>query len=289
MRTWLLVLLLALLTGCGQPAATVPEIIAAPGPRVEVDRLYLPSAALGESRFVDVYLPPGYGGSEARYPVLYANDGQDMEAIHLRSILQALYADGAVAPFLLVAVHASDDRIREYGIAGFPAVEGIGARADVYTAFLLGEVIPYIDGNYRTLTGPANTAVMGWSLGGLSAFDLTWSHPDVFGTAGCFSTSLWAYDDGSDPAGSRVAFRLLADGESSPALRFWFSAGFLESDSDRDANGVIDVVQDARDMAGLLAERGYADVVLLELPEGGHDKLTWMQILPDFLAWAFPP
>lgn len=289
MRTWLVVLLVVLLVGCAPVPTAVPIDTVASGPQVEIDRLYLRSAALGESRFVDVYLPPGYADSSDAYPVLYAHDGQDMEVIHLATILQDLYANGSVAPFILIAVHASDDRIREYGIAGAPAVEGIGARAAIHEDFLLNEVIPYIETNYRTLPGPEHTAVMGWSLGGLSAFDLTWNHPDVFGIAGCFSPSFWAYDDESDPVASRVALRLVADQGSSPGLRFWFSAGHLEGDSDRNGDGVIDMVQDARDMVALLQGQGYADIVLLELPEGSHDKLTWSQILPDFLAWVFPP
>ena len=36
------------------------------------------SPALGTTRRVSIYLPPGYDDSTARYPVLYLQDGQNL-------------------------------------------------------------------------------------------------------------------------------------------------------------------------------------------------------------------
>lgn len=153
--------------------------------RVTVERLPpLESRVLGESRTVDVFLPRGYARDSTRsFPVLYANDGQDMETVELRVLLDSLQRTGLMAPAIVVAIHAGD-RMQDYGTAGVPNAQGRGARAGRYGEFLLGELMPAIEARYRVASGPEHTAAMGWSLGGLSVFDLAWRHPERIGAVG---------------------------------------------------------------------------------------------------------
>ena len=102
----------------------------------------------------------------------------------LAETLAALIAHHEIEPIIVVAIHATRDRLQEYGTAGIPNARGLGKKARKYSFFVLDEVLPYINRRYRTLTGPVNTAIMGFSLGGLMAFDLAWNHPDVFGAVG---------------------------------------------------------------------------------------------------------
>ena len=60
----------------------------------------------------------------------------------------------------------------------------------LYAAFLITELKPQIDRDYRTLPGAAHTAVMGSSLGGLCSVVLAWDHPEIFGRAACLSGSF---------------------------------------------------------------------------------------------------
>src|SRR5690606_21085786 len=60
--------------------------------------------------------------------------------------------------------------------------------------FIIDELKPFIDANYRTLSSRENTAVMGSSMGGLISFYLVWNFPDVFSKAGCLSSSFY-FDD----------------------------------------------------------------------------------------------
>jgi hypothetical protein len=56
-----------------------------------------------------------------------------------------------------------------------------------YSAFLIRELKPRIDSDYRTRPEPVNTGVMGSSLGGICSIVLAWEHPEVFGKAASLS------------------------------------------------------------------------------------------------------
>ena len=81
--------------------------------------------------------------------------------------------------------------------------------------FLVEELKPFIDGQYNTLPDPANTFVMGSSMGGLISLYAISEYPHVFGGAGCISTH-WPIGDMSlvdemahrlpDPASHRLYF-----------------------------------------------------------------------------------
>lgn len=298
-----LAFLLALLAGCAAPVAapptplptSAPTAVVQAGP-VTVDVLKeFPSAALGNTRTVRVFLPPGYAQSpERRYPVLYLNDGQDSAFLRVQPTLETLYAEGAIVPLIVVAVAASADRLNEYGTASTTNAQQQGARAGAYTTFMLDEVLPAINSRYRTATGPQSTAIAGMSLGGLSAFDLAWNHPDTFGVAGAFSGSFWWRTSDGTPAQrqeSRIAHALVRQGQFHPGQRFWFQAGTRDETSDRDGNGVIDAVQDTTELIDELTARGYQrerDVAYLQVEGGEHTVGTWANAMPAFLRWAFP-
>ncbi|MDX2121677.1 MAG: alpha/beta hydrolase-fold protein [Gemmatimonadota bacterium] len=261
---------------------------------VTVERLpAFESRLLGENRTVDVFLPRGYAEQDTvTYPVLYANDGQDMEAVDLRGTLDSLQRTGRMAPTIVVAIHATE-RVQDYGTAYIPNAQGLGARADRYGQFLLSELMTLIETRYRARTGPTETAVMGWSLGGLSAFDLAWRHPDRFGAVGVFSGAFWWRTDDSSVETrqtSRIMHRRIRDTPGHPPLRMWFETGRQDEQADRDQDGVIDAIQDTEELVATLEKKGYRrglDIVHLTI-EGRHDLPTWKRILPEWLVWAFP-
>jgi enterochelin esterase-like enzyme len=271
-----------------------PALVFGTRDRVSVERLPpFSSTILGEVRTVDVYLPRGYHSDSATvYPVLYANDGQDMVAVDLLHTLDSLQETGAMAPVLVVAIHATE-RMQDYGTAGIPNAQGLGARAAKYEKFLLEELMPAIESRYRTARGAGSTTVMGWSLGGLSAFDLAWRHPDRFGAIGVFSGAFWWRTDDSSPAAkqaSRILHRRVRETVTHPRLRMWFETGLQDETADRDGDGVIDAIQDTDELLDELGKKGYrrgTDMVHLTV-EGKHDLPTWKRLLPEFLTWAFP-
>jgi enterochelin esterase-like enzyme len=251
------------------------------------------SALLGETRIIDVYLPRGYAADgTADYPVMYANDGQDMEVVDLAGALDSLQAARRMAPAIVVAIHATE-RVRDYGTAYIINAQGLGAGADIYGHFLTAEVMKLVEARYRVRRGAPHTAIMGWSLGGLSAFDLAWRRPDHFGTVGVFSGSFWWRTDDRSVAAkqaSRIMHRRIRETPGNPVLRMWFESGQQDEGADRDGDGVIDAVQDTEELIAELERKGYRrgrDIVHLTV-EGRHDLPTWKRLLPEWLSWAFP-
>ena len=49
--------------------------------------------------------------------------------------------------------------------------------------------------NTERLSDNTNTAIVGSSMGGLASFNAAWKHPEVFGMAGCMSSSFYYNDD----------------------------------------------------------------------------------------------
>ena len=253
------------------------------------------SRSLANQRTVEIYLPPGYATGDRSYPVLYANDGQDMTALRLKSTLTDLYKDGTLELLVVVAVYAATgERINEYGTASSPNSMGQGRQAALYQQFLTTELLPYINEHYRTLTDPTHTAVMGASLGGLSAFDTAWCHPALFGKVGVFSGSFWWRTDDRGVAAqqaSRIMHKLIRQSPTRDGLQMWFEAGTQDESADRDRNGVIDAIQDTTELMDELRLKGYRigqDMVYVEVAGGKHNQETWAKVLPDFLKWAFP-
>lgn len=246
-----------------------------------------PSAALGNTRALIIYLPPDYAVSAAHYPVLYVLDGQDLNRLGMRQTLARLYAEQAITPLIVVGIPA-ENRLQEYGMATAPGPAGLGARAALHARFVLEEVMPAINARYRTLAGPAHTTILGSSLGGLTAFDLAWRHPDVFGAVGVFSGSFWWRDEATQ---TRQVPLMVHNAATAPALRVWLQAGTLDETSDRDRNGVIDAIQDTLDVLDALRARGLpeTDLAYVQVEGGRHDQVTWARALPDFLRWRYAP
>jgi len=285
--------------------------------RAQVEKLELDAPAFAPERIhVTVYLPPDYAHTTTRYPVLYANDGQDMQAVGLQATLATLYREHAVEPLIVVAIDMLHDRASGYGLSdrrrgqsvvGGSRIGAIGLKAADYSSWVATSLVPYVDAHYRTRAGARQRTVMGWSLGALNAFDLGWNYPDVFGQVGAMSPSFWLAGDRSDAVAvqrSRLAQAMVDRGPKREGLRFWFAAGTAEETNDRDHDGVIDVIDDLRDLVdgyrgngvqrGGLRQLGYstsgprADVTVYLLPDGHHQQASWAKMLPVFLRWAFP-
>lgn len=265
---------------------------------VTLNTLSLFSASLnGAERVAQVYLPGDYAQNPTqRYPVLYALDGQQLPEIDFQQTLNELVSSGQMAPTVVVAVYSTEGDLRREELGAGPNINflGWGTLSDAFNHFMVDELVPKVNSTYRTLTDAQNTAVMGWSLGGLSSFYLAWQYPDTFGTVGAFSPSFWWRTE--SPAGqelqARVIPNLVSTSTLRPGLRVWMEAGTKELPySDVDGNGVIDMLQDARDVRDLLLQKGYQagrDVVYVEVEGGLHELSTWQTVVPDFLKFAFP-
>jgi Putative esterase len=189
----------------------VPEPLAASSGTLLCYRAFPSRHAL--PRDVRVWLPPGYRADGPAHGVLYMHDGQNLfepgqafggEEWGVDETLAPLIASGAVSSTIVVGLSNTALRSAEYlpgkvferlpeglrqqVIASRMASDAMRPLSDGYLKSLVLEVKPFIDQHYRTRRGPAHTAVMGSSMGGLISLYALGEYPQAFGAAGCLST-----------------------------------------------------------------------------------------------------
>jgi len=250
------------------------------------------SKITGRNWNIDIYLPLGFKAGQ-QYKWLIANDGQDMKAIKLAETLFQLQHEGNIEPILIAAIHAPYDRKQVYGVASEVDFKYRGSQAANYARVIAEEVLPFLLSKYQAM--PQQGCIMGFSLGGLQAFDIAWHRPDLFNRVGVFSGSFWwrrkGYDQGYTNT-DRIMLDVVrqSDPGYKPKLKFWLQVGTHDELDDRDQDGIIDAVGDTRDLVRYLIDKKYDfwnDIRYLELANGHHNQTTWGLVLPDFLQWAF--
>ncbi|MFZ0998212.1 MAG: alpha/beta hydrolase-fold protein, partial [Candidatus Sulfotelmatobacter sp.] len=163
------------------------------------------SRVFRNTRFLRVWLPPGYDDAEnsgRHYPVLYLNDGQNLfeTATSFTGVewqadeaADRLIREGAVPPMIIVGIdNAGKDRIREYMPHRSMHPMMLRVQGRYYPDFLMKEVMPFVERAYRVAAGPENTGVGGSSLGALIALYTAMARPGVIGRLLVESPSLWA-------------------------------------------------------------------------------------------------
>ena len=249
----------------------------------------IPSRYLEREVMIDVYRPALPPWRLLRLVIF--NDGQDLPAMDLAGQLRTAYENDTLRPTVVVGVHAGD-RLREYGTAGRPDYAGRGDRAAAYERFLFDELVPWVEKYYNVHQLPARRAIAGFSLGGLSAFDLAWRNPGEFGAAGVFSGSLWwrrkPYQP-DRPDANLIVHGYVRRAKKLPRVRYWFMAGTADETEDRNGNGIIDAIDDTQQLMAALAEQGQPygpDLTYVEVEGGQHNPATWGTVVMDFLRWC---
>ena len=144
------------------------------------------STSLSSVRRAHVYTPPGYMRNSTRYPVLYlvhgAGDSDDSWTSigHAHYILDNLIAAGKARPMIVVM---------PFGHTPDRPGANMMANTDFANDFL-GDLIPYIDQQFRTVNKPSARAMAGLSMGGAHTLQYGLTHPDVFNYVGIFSMGL---------------------------------------------------------------------------------------------------
>jgi enterochelin esterase-like enzyme len=259
-----------------------------------LETLSFPSEILERTLLIDFYLPPKAETGKTSMDVLLLNDGQDLQTMDLEAILSSLYRSQTIRPLLCVGIHAGPLRKFEYGTAMTADYKGRGNLARRYMVFIIEELVPAI---HQLFPDQLNTrwAFAGFSLGGLSALDISWRHGELFKLAGVFSGSLWWRTlDKDDPEYQdeqhRIMHNQIRDAHHIPGMKFFFECGTADETEDRNGNGVIDSIDDTKDLIATLIQKGYdphADICYHEIDGGRHDVPTWSAAMPVFLQWAF--
>jgi enterochelin esterase-like enzyme len=242
------------------------------------------SRILPRARDLIVYSPAIYEqNSQSRLPVLYLQDGQNLfdgatsfipgMDWHVRETVDQLISQGAIRPLIIVGIYNTGKaRLGEYTPSRDKKMGG--GRAACYGRMLIKEIIPFIDSEYRTLPGPANTGLGGSSLGGLLTIYLGMRFPQVFGKLAILSPSVWWNQ------GSILKFAARRRVQDRP--RIWLDVGTKEGGRS---------VENVEKLRGVLAQKGWQegrDLRFEIIPGAEHNEAAWAQRVGPFLQFLFP-
>jgi len=242
------------------------------------------SRFLRNQRDLIVYMPPCYNEQPWRhFPVLYLNDGQNLfdgttsyiygMDWHVSQTADHFIGIGAVEPLIIVGIYnTGKQRVREYTPTRVPKLGG--GRADGYAKFLIKEVKPFVDREYRTLSTAAHTGLGGSSLGGLVSLYVGLKMPQIFGKIAALSPSVWW--------NQRVMHRFLASAQVHDRPRIWLDIGTREGPR---------IVQDVEQFQDFLLEKGWQsgrDLHYERVEGGEHNEAAWAKRVGPFLQFLYP-
>lgn len=253
------------------------------GQVVEVQNFH--ATMLNNDRTLYVYLPPSYKSDLAKaYPVMYVQDGKgafllsdwSKETLAMHTTADLLINKGQIDELIIVGIsNVGEQRASEYshwdGFDYGRAVEGKGA---LYEDFVINDVMPYIESNYRVLKGRENTAIMGASLGGLVSFNIAMRHPERFSKVAMLSPYL-GWGDG-------LLLQKITEGEYNEkrALKMWMDIGEKEKE-----------LKDQMFQVGkVMFEGGYKPVDELAISvvkDGKHSEGSWANRIDDILLFYY--
>jgi predicted alpha/beta superfamily hydrolase len=247
------------------------------------------------SRHVDVWLPRGYSKSDTDYKVLYFHDGQNLfnpEWVYytqtdwdIDTTLQGLIDAGDVDDTIVVGIWSTNDRVSDYMPHEFFELASdeyrtaankymtTEPRSRDYMRFIVEELKPFIDANYRTKLGRDDTFLMGSSAGGMISLYGLIEYPEIFGGAACVSTHWPSSMMLDNPAANGPILQWLRDSIPAPGEhRIYFDFGTEELDSNYEPHqtAVDDVMRDIGYTPGPLWQTR-------KFEGAGHNEGAWQE------------
>lgn len=255
---------------------------------VKRDCIYTPK---GKNRPLHIYLPDDYATSLDRYPVFYMFDGHnlfsDFDASYGKSWGLKAFLDSWDHKLILVGIecgHEGDERLSEYlpfrtlTPAKFSMFRPMGHAT---MEWIVNELKPKIDREYRTLPDREFTGIGGSSMGGLMALYAGAHYNHIFSKAACVSSALGFC--------IRPVLKDLRRSQIRPNSRFYLSWGT------REAYGLADPTKDDRSSrtykwnrqaADILKAKG-ADTMLYCQVEGRHCEADWEKQNPVYMDYLW--
>lgn len=222
-----------------------------------------------------VYVPAEYDDNkEKRYPVLYLQHGSFEDETgwgrqgKANLILDNLIAAGKAVPMLVVMDNGYAEKTGGKSPFG----------TSVFEEVLMNEIIPMIDGKFRTLPNRMNRAIAGLSMGANQTMRIAMNHPGDFAYYGGFSgTSNYPSVDPLDAA-------TFLDGKfkDAKAVNDQFKVFFLGlgTSEPHPFPGVVKAFREMMDKQGI-------KYTYYESPETAHEWLTWRRALNEFAQLLF--
>ncbi|MEM7453327.1 MAG: alpha/beta hydrolase-fold protein [Planctomycetota bacterium] len=236
-------------------------------PQGRYETVELDSSALGDKRYIKVYLPSTFRDYR-RYRLLVVHDGEDyLRYSALGHVLDNLIARHEIPP-VIVALTNPHDRLREY------------ANDRRHAKHICEEVIPALEERYPLITQASGRCIMGASFGGVASLSTAWQYQDVFDSMLVQSGSFAFTDIGQhsrspvfDPV---VEFmNRFREQPGQPLKRAFVSCGVYES-----------LIYENRSLVPFLRSHGI-ETKFVESYDG-HNWENWRDRLRAGLTWLYP-
>ncbi|MBR4163016.1 MAG: alpha/beta hydrolase [Solobacterium sp.] len=253
---------------------------------IKRDLYYWPAQ---ENRTLHIYLPDDYYYTNERYPVMYMFDGHnlffDEDATYGKCWGIKDFLDHYSKKMIVVGMecsHHDNDRLNEYSpyhkrMFG-QYIEGMGEKT---FEWIMYNVKPMIDSEYRTYGFREATGIGGSSMGGLMSIYGIIRHNQVFSKAACLSTGIF-----HNISNLR---KDLASSDISPDTKIYMSWGEIESGrAAHNGNPAYDTreARSVRKFERELQERN-ADTYIYFQPGGRHCEEDWQKQVPLFMNYLW--
>lgn len=150
-------------------------------PHGRVEAVIYHSNSLNMERRMHVYLPPHFGELKGKLPVLYLlhgggdNDISWTSAGKMNLVLDNLYAEGKLKNFIVVMPSGHVARVPR-PLTAMTA----GGTEDPFIKDFVNDLMPFVERTYPVSTKREDTAIAGFSMGGVQAMNLALWHPEKF-------------------------------------------------------------------------------------------------------------
>ncbi len=246
------------------------------------------------TRSIRIYLPADYE-SRGPYEVLYLNDGQNLfqsdslkriDYWRVDQIADSLIERNLIQPIIIVGIDNLGLRQRANEYLPWEDIylhpPNPNPQGTKYPKFITDELVPFINQNFKTKTGRMNTAVGGFSYGGLiSAYSALID--DHFGKLLIESPSLYVSEQ-------RI-FSELSKKEMIPKMKIYAGIGTNELDlknCDELHDDNLMAVNDVKSLISLINERSPDSEIHFEKTKCGiHSYFEASKRLPTALTFLY--
>lgn len=251
-------------------------------PHGTVSKRWYKSEGLKMTRRITVYTPAGYEQSQNSYPVLYLlhGIGGDEEAWmqlgRASQILDNLIAEKKAKPMIVVMTNGHTSNTAAPGESSKGFYKPVMMTPDVFSGDMennFGEIINFVEKNYRVKTDKAHRAVAGLSMGGFHSIWISANYPNQFDYIGLFSPAVLPAVN-SDMAGYQNLDSKLKTQLNNGYKLYWIAIG--------NADFLYKNVTDFRiKLDSIKFKHEYVE------SKGGHTWANWRDYLTEFTPKLF--
>jgi enterochelin esterase-like enzyme len=244
-----------------KPDPATLAIQGVPPGKLQTDILFN-SKSLGYQLTYSIYIPNTYSSSK-KYPVIYVTDGY--EYLHerlgnMQTVLNNLIEQKKIEPVIAVFI----DHREPVNRSNNRRMQELAMNAK-YLTFFESEFIPHIESSYSTYNTADKRAILGTSMGGLTAAYFAFTKPGIFGMSGIQSPAFRYKPD----------IYTVCDNASAPAVKVFLTTGVFN-----------DTAPEARRMKEVLDK----NLCTYQYSENnqGHSWGNWRDSIDDILIYFFP-